>query len=169
VEALGKMTRQQVVDRARSAVGRQTVYVLGAGGRMPGLQRPDAELDCSGFAAWATGIDRYLPNDGIKHRPGKEWFECSNIFEDARSTSFIGSQVSFPEALPGDVLVWPDGDGHQGHIGVVASCEAGFGPSTIVHCSAGNFRHTGDAIQETDTSLFTHHGAIAVRLAWVEG
>ena len=156
------------MDRARSAVGRPTIYKLGAGGREPSLERPDVELDCSGFVAWALGIDRFLPNDGIPHRSGEEWFECSNIFADARAGCLYASQVSLHEALAGDVLVWPDGDGHQGHIGLVASCEDGFGPATVVHCSLGNYRERGDAIQETDISLFKKHGAIAARLSWVE-
>lgn len=166
-KSLGIMTRKQVVDRARSAIGRPTIYSLGAGGRAPQLRLPDVKLDCSGFVAWAMGVDRYLPNGAIPHLPGGDWLECSNVYEDAKTPLGFAAEVPWNLVMPGDVLVWPDRGDKQGHIGIVTLSNE-LGPIAVIHCSAGNYRNDGDAIQETDATLFKKNGAIAARIAWVE-
>lgn len=165
--SLGDLTRQEVVARARGAIGKATVYALGEGGRDPRAASPGARCDCSGFAAWVLGRDRYLPNAAIELLPEFEkWIETSMLYADARSPWGIVAEVPWIEAKPGDLLVWPDAKGRQGHVGVVATADYA-GPATVVHCSSGNYRKTGDAIQETDASVFKAKSAIVARVRWV--
>jgi hypothetical protein len=56
--------------------------------------------------------------------------------------------------MPGDLLVYPDSGGRQGHIGIV-TVQDGQGPVLVIHCSSGNFTHTGDAIRETPPLVFS--------------
>jgi hypothetical protein len=57
----------------------------------------------------------------------------------------------------------PDGKSTPGHIGVVVRA----GPSgveAVLHCSAGNFKATGDAIRETDDTVFRNR--VGLIYAW---
>lgn len=167
MHTLGPLTRNAVVARARAACGRGTVYSLGQGGRDPGAQGPGDRCDCSGFAAWCVGIDRFLANDHIPYLgPGEAWFETTTLYRDARSPYGFVAEVPWVAALPGDLLVYPDRNGHQGHIGLVATVDHA-GPASVVHCSLGNFHHTNDAIRETPAELFRAAGAIVARVAWI--
>lgn len=178
LRSLGFLTRDAVVARARSAIGKPTVYWLGKGGRDPSLPHPgwsggDGHLycDCSGFAAWCVGRDRFLPNAGLPESPGYEWFETSNLAQDAQAPGGIVNAVLWQDALPGDLLVWgdrkdADGTRHEGHIGVIASLGQ-TGPETVVHCSVGNLRKFTDAIHETGVEIFLRNKALVARVAWV--
>lgn len=182
-----KIPRQAIVDRARSAIGRRTVYVLSAGGRDPAADHPAMKVehqgglvwgcDCTGFEAWGYGVDRYLlasenkSHPLLERYPFGEWFESSALVKDAHSSKGFVDQVPWAAALPGDALMWGDRIGtdhvkHQGHVGIVATVD-GKGPLTVVHCSSGNFRISGDAIQETDCGVFLRNGAIAAIVDWV--
>jgi len=171
--SLGPLTGAQVVARARGAIGKGTKYRLGAGGRNPSALEPGRKAvawflcDCSGFAAWCVGVDRYLPNAAIPTLPGGDWFETSALVRDALSPFGFVVKVPWAEAHPGDLVVWPDDGALQGHVGIVA--EVGTtGPDTVVHCSSGNGKTgTGDAIAETDAGMFLRHGALVARVAWV--
>jgi cell wall-associated NlpC family hydrolase len=171
---LGPMTRDQVVARARSAIGKGIVYELGSGGRDPWAPMPSGAglaCDCSGFAAWALGVDRYLRNDELPDAPDYEWFETSNIVRDSREPGGIVSEVFWQDALPGDMLVWGDSRGsdgrkHQGHVGIVASLGP-TGPETVVHCSMGNWKKFGEAVRETEVTLFLNNHAVVARASWV--
>lgn len=158
------LTRSAIVARARAAIARGTVYKLGAGGRLknPGV---GAELDCSGFVAVALGVDRYL-EPWLPHYEGGDWLETSALVRDAQSPWGFVAAVPWTEARPGDLLVWGDRGKGQGHVGIVAT-SGPVGPLTVVHCSNGNFKKTGDAIRETDSGIFARNGAIVARVAWV--
>lgn len=169
------LTRDAVVARARSAPGRSTRYLLGAGGRDPSAPFPGTPdgprpplCDCSGFVAWCLGIDRFLPNDLIPGLPGDErWFETTRIYEDALSPWGFVAQVPLETTLPGDLLVWPDRPpGQQGHVGLVTEIDDA-AVARVMHCSSSNFKHTGDAIQETPPAIFLRNHAIAARVKWV--
>lgn len=164
--SLGNLTRETVLARARAAIGHGTIYVLGQGGRDPGAPNPGKQCDCSGFAAWAMGVDRYLPNNAIPGITFGDWFETTALWKDAKSPFGFVIEVPWREALPGDLLVWPDGAGHQGHVGVCASLGAA-GPETVVHCSLGNRKTHGDAIMETGALLFLKREAVVARVRWV--
>lgn len=155
--------------RALSACDMHIEYRLGKGGMKPNDPVPhDSEqgCDCSGFVAWVLGISRQCARI-----PGG-WIETTLVWKDARGTRKVFEQVSTP--MPGDLIVYPDKSytvteggqrtrkTRQGHIGVVTRV-AGGKVTRVVHCSAGNFRRTGRAVQETDAKVFVDHGAICVR------
>lgn len=157
------MTGLEVVRRARSAIGGGCAYKLGKGGFNPQALAPwnkQFQCDCSGFVSWALGVSRKTDNPWyVKWNGG--WFETSAIVRDALSTFGVFTEVARYDALPGDVLVWGDINGQQGHVGIIS------GPTTIIHCSKGNWTMTQDAIRETATTIFDNHKAIAARCAWV--
>ena len=177
--SLGILTGDTVVARARSAIGSRTVYALGQGGRNPRAAHPGSRLllvgpprlDCSGFAAWCVGVDRYLPNGAVPHLPGGEWFETTQLCRDGRTPFGYVTAILWAAAEPGDLLAYPDSSGRQGHVGVVSDIAPGWGPARVIHCSAGNFRATGDAIQETGPEVFlpeSGRGSMVLRVAWVQ-
>lgn len=134
---------------------------------VPGM--PQLGCDCSGFVAWCLGVSRMLAkNPGLATLyPFGGWFETSAVARDARSQFGFVDEVPWASALPGDILVWGDHDGHQGHIGLIATVDEN-GPLTVVHCSSGNWRKHGDAVQETDVEIFRANKAIAAEVAWIE-
>lgn len=164
------MNAADTLARARSAVGKQIAYRLGKGGEDPRTALPcdaDKRCDCSGFALWAIGVsrtvrvahrwrDRFPPIDGQPFG-----IDTTRIFADATGDRKAFRIVELPE--PGDLLVYGDRHGHEGHIGIISSTEQGI-PVMVIHCSAGNFRTTGDAIQETTLQPFWEtRGAIYAR------
>jgi len=159
------MNGQSVVIAARSAIGYNTKYGLGAGGRQWHKDWPWNPLthkcDCTGFLAWCFGVDRKTDHPLYKEWNGG-WLESTAIVRDAMLPGTgMFDRVLWTSAAPGDVLVWGDKNGHQGHVGIVV--EANDGPLSVVHCSTGNFRRTGDAIQETDVNVFVQNNAILAR------
>jgi cell wall-associated NlpC family hydrolase len=155
------MDASEVVTRARGQIGRGTIYKLGCGGIHPDLDRPsDAawNCDCSGFVWWCLGRSRF---------DGKQWWDTSAIFADAmhHPPGALFEYHPWTEGKPGDVLVYGDKGGHQGHIGIV-SVSGADGPEKIIHCSHGNYEHTGDAIGETAPDVFRAGDAIVARPKW---
>ena len=175
------MTRAEVLARARSAIGLKTVYKLGAGGfdpkaEHPGLRRGTCtfkshgkalvECDCSGFGAWGLGTSRWLK--GTPLGADYVWFECSNVWRDALSSWGFVNMLMRGNIRPGDIVVEPDRNGKQGHIAIVSQVPGAAGMDwRIIHCSAGNFRKTGDAIQETGLWKPARELTFA-RVRWVE-
>lgn len=162
------MKRQQVVNRALSAVGHGTKYGLGQGGMRPYRTVPwddEQEVDCSGFAMWAWGLSRFQT---------PTWYDTTVIVSDARSVLDEGlfSTAEWFEARPGDGLAWPDRydtaeKRHQGHVGIVVESDAR-GPLKVCHASAGNWKAHSDAIQVTGPEIFKAARAIVVRLRSIE-
>lgn len=167
------MIPAEVVARARSALGRNTRYLLGAGGMNPAREEPAnllGECDCSGFVAWVLGVKRHTDNPWYVSQNGG-WLETSAIFRDCATTFGFFDGVEWKDSQPGDLLVWGDrhdqeGKHHEGHVGIVSEVDPE-GPRMVIHCSSGNMRATGDAIQETDVLIFKQHQARVARCAWV--
>lgn len=139
-------SRAAIVARARSALGKGVVYVLGAGGGDP--HQPLAhESDCSGFADWVLGISR--DSTGLN---------TDALVQDGHTPGGLFDEVTMAEALPGDLLVYGAGKGHSyGHVGVITEVSAGQA-TKVVHC------HSGDpAVVETGPEVFTSRGGIVVR------
>lgn len=148
-----------VLARAHSAVGQGIRYRLGKGGMSPGSPLPSAGglCDCSGFVAWCLGMSRKTSQAFYVHFNGG-WIETTGVWTD------IGSSVGIFEASPvrpGAVYVFPDGDGHQGHIGVIVD------EDHVIHCSLGNDHTFGDAIQVTAPTVFTNNPQ--TRIGWLYG
>lgn len=142
---------QQCLDRARAGMGANTVYVLGKGGFDP-TKPLTSECDCSGFIAWSIGIPREFP-------PGSgRWLDTDAYWNGggsaAKAAGFpLCHAVPAAEAEPGDLIVYPDQGGHQGHIGVVSSVDDQ-GQLKVIHCSNGNWKSHQDATRETDAHVW---------------
>lgn len=165
--SLGRLAPDVVVERARSAISLPIAYKLGAGGRDPRAKTPGAECDCSGFVAWCLGVDRYLPRAGVPTHGAGDWLECSALWRDARSPYGFTAEVEPDMARIGDLLVYPDSGGRQGHVGVVSEVDSD-GPTRVVHCSSGNYKSVGRAVRETGVEVFKLNRALVARVAWVQ-
>lgn len=163
------MTPAAAIARARSAIGHRTAYRLGKGGMNPSSPVPwDASggCDCSGFIAWVLGISRLSDTPWYKKFNGG-WIETTAIVRDARTPFGFFDEVPWEEARPGMIVVYGDDNGHQGHVGMVTRFKRGGGPHRVIHCSSGNYKRTGDAIQETEPTAFTRGHAIIARSAFI--
>jgi hypothetical protein len=157
------LTLAAVVRRGRTALGKGR-YGLGKGGRVPQNVIPLDEngyCDCSGFASWCLGVDRYQPKD-----IDGEWIETTAIVRDAFHDKKLF--VAMNDRQPGYLLVYPDANGRQGHVGVISEV-VNSKVTKVIHCSTGNERKSGRAIAETDPSVFLQHGAIAVKFRALAG
>lgn len=172
------MTLQDVVDRARSAIGRGIRYKLGTGGFHPDDDTPSRSgvCDCSGFVAWCLRMSRRIAPDSPWYEYYREynggWVETSALVRDAEAPFGFVDRVAWEDAEPGMLLVYGDskgrsGETHQGHVGIVSAIN-GRGPEMAIHCSRGNDTSFGDAIHETGIKLWVSRG-IVCRVAGVEG
>lgn len=148
--------------KARSAIGRGTIYVLGKGGYDPKKSHPGDSCDCSGFVAWCLGIPR-------KQEDTIGYIETTRVYKDALNANILFQAVDNPRDA--HVVVYPDTyklvqvDGgkvrrqkvSEGHIGIVS------GPGLVIHCSKSNYKRTRDAIQETSDKAFLAKGAVFAR------
>jgi len=147
------------------------------------LSRPLRGCDCSGFVCWVYGLDRRTSAPD-----GKEIF-TGWIWHDARVTHQLFERIDDDEhplrASRGALLVYPDtphDDERYGHVAIVTEVDADAQPTSIVHCSAKNFKDSlalagnvllASAIAETDPApFFAHlssprHKAIAARYRYL--
>ncbi|UAY53243.1 CHAP domain-containing protein [Ferruginibacter albus] len=167
-------TAKQLLDRARSLLGRHVTYKLGQGGFNPD-QVPDqfngTQLDCSGFVAWCLGINRHIANQfyaTINGENGRGWFETSAVYKDAQNSAGILTQITNP--IPGCIAVYGDysidGINHQGHIGIITEVDIYHKPIKVIHCSASNYNTTGDAVQENASQALINNNKVI--FAWVD-
>lgn len=165
------MSPADVLERARRCLGAGCRYHLGAGGMHPSHDYPWGtvpECDCSGFVAWALGVSRQTRNPFYRQQNGG-WFETTAIVRDARSPFGFVAEVPWLEARPGDLIVYGDAGGKQGHVGII-TLTGPAGPAAVIHCSKGNDTRYRDAIHEGALEPFWQaRGALVARVAWVEG
>lgn len=153
-DSLCDASAARTLERASGRLARRTEYVLGRGGFNPELDL-EKKCDCSGFVAWAIGVPRELPPRSAR------WLDTDAYWGgggSARNAAGFPLFTEVPKALaqPGDIIVYPDRRSprrSEGHMGIITSADGG-GGMTVVHCSKGNWRRHGDAIRETDASLF---------------
>lgn len=151
------MDASSLIERARTALNKQTQYK--SPGTTPPLAAaswPDegAKIDCSGFLAWCLRLPRTVDHPKYKSINGG-WFETTAIHADVKASWGYFEALSTPK--PGAILVYPDKDGHDGHIGLVTRTNGkpGLeGVDAIIHCSLGGWKKFGDAIRETDASIW---------------
>lgn len=168
------MKASELVTRARSVIAKGCHYKLGHGGFDPTRTYPwDEEhlCDCSGFSSWALGRNRKNSSPRYVNYNGG-WFETTAMFKDATLWHDYFIEVPEAEARPGDLYLYGDrenaaGGKTQGHVGIITEVGAQ-GPSLVVHCSRGNDRKTGDAIQETGPGPWRLAEGIVARCAWIE-
>jgi hypothetical protein len=160
------MTVEELLERARSQVGLGIKYKMG-GGTSKAARHTCADsnnaCDCSSFVCWALGIDKngnypFLRRPGTQPDPGGDWYGTDQIWDDAVNLRLgLFSKVNDP--IPGCVIVfpttWKEGKAKPaGHCGIVTQV-AGGKLTKLIHCSSGNFKAKGDAVQETDPDVFT--------------
>jgi hypothetical protein len=174
MKGLGLTLEQRLARMDVALTHRHVRYHLGKGGRRPaavdcssaGKVHP-READCSGFAAWVTGIDRWQP--GFFPIDGG-WISTSGAVEDARSLRPVAfEEVPRWEAAPGDWLVYPDGLFTQGHVVLVRRVLALSGSArraawtdrlVYVHCSGGADRRLGYAISTMPVPAVTRRATV---------
>ena len=144
----------EVLTRARSQIGLKIRYALG-GGTVSGTTCQDLTkaCDCSGFVLWCLGWRRRYPDEAWLKRATNGWLNTDGIWYDAMEgphrfvtpieNRHAGALIVYPAAWmskqPGPKV---------GHIGILTA------PDRVIHCSNGNARRTGDAIQETGVEAF---------------
>lgn len=162
------MRRDEIVAKARRAIGHGTLYRLGAGAPQTAPHPWDetGACDCSGFVCWVLGISRYQPMFSFLKVMNGGWMNTDGMVCDALNpTGYFEPVVDVP--LIGDLIVYPSGwyakvlkENNRstapriGHVGVVSSVLGGRAVS-VIHCSSGNYRQHSDAIQETNPTMFT--------------
>lgn len=135
------VTPEERLQRAISASAKG-YYKLGKGGRRPENDSPfhvseggQLQCDCSGFANWVAGYDRFqlcdpedAPEDLWDKSNGGFWMDTSGIIADATRDEPIWwkALTRTDDIALGDFVVFGDADGNQGHIAVVADLLPGF-------------------------------------------
>ena len=160
------MNRNQLLARARSQISQGVRYKLGKGGMNPAASSPvnlERQCDCSGFVARCLGISRMTTHPlYVKFNGG--WINTDAVVHDANEVTGFFERLAAPE--PGAMIVFPSpGANKVGHIGIVSAVVQG-AVTKVIHCSAGNDRAFGDAIQETDAAVFNKPLTI---FAWYAG
>jgi hypothetical protein len=149
------MLASVMLERARGCLNRETVYKLGKGNfsnKNPQLEI-GKECDCSGFVAFCMMFNRKTDHPMyVKVNGG--WFDTTAIHHDLENSQGFFDPLT--TAKPGAIVVYPDANGHQGHIGIVveASGSGVKGITKVIHCSSGNFKSNGDAIRITPPAVF---------------
>lgn len=179
------MTVPELLARARSAIGRKTKYRMGGGSldpRTPGPQGEDGACDCSAYATWCLGLRKYQPDLAWLRAVSGGWYSTNGIWWDAVLEQ-TGHFTEMWDPHPGCVIVYPSSviaaavrratfdvqsaevarAPSVGHVGIITEVRSGR-PTKVVHCSAGNYRRTGDAIAETGAEVFER--VDATRHAW---
>ena len=164
------MTVQQLIARARSASGRAIKYKLGKGGESGLSSLPadkNGQCDCSGFACWCLAMGR-RNNHPLYKKFNNGWINTDAIVYDAQNATGYFRKLDVP--APGAFIVYPSPEpgvkvGHVGLITEVTVVDDKVRPSKVIHCSSTNSK-TGDAIRETDPSVFNRPSTV---FAWFEG
>lgn len=148
-----------VLARAQGATSLGIRYKLGKGGMNPGSPTPAAggECDCTGFVAWCFFMSRKT-NEHFYVTFNQGWFETTAIWTDIGSSAGIFEPT---QKKPGAIVVFPDGNGHQGHIGIIVD------NTHVVHCSKSNDTQFGNAIRVTGLNVFS--GNSNARFGWLHG
>lgn len=143
---------QARLERARSAKGHGITYGLGKGGFDPADNLPDqnGKCDCSGFVSWCLGMSR---QQGNKNKPWSKqipWIETTAVHKDATGKQLVFKAI--PKPVAGCLVVFPDSNGKEGHIGVVAIAGAQY---TVVDCtSKGITEHPGTYFRGKKSTVF---------------
>lgn len=132
------LTREQGVARALKATTQTGYYRPGTGGRDP--SKPvwktfdDPKLgkipaaDCSAGANNFCGEDRW-------DEPTDTWYDTSEILADAlrrKDNRRFKKVAAVDQVLPGDLLVYGDKDGRQGHVMMITKVLPGFKRGNLV-------------------------------------
>lgn len=139
-----------LIERARSVVKTPILYKLGFGGMFPADNIPtkDGLCDCSGFVCWVLKLSRQTTIPFYKQFGG--WIFTDSMVADVNSSAGIFEKLNLPE--PGCMVVFGAGN-KIGHVGIVSEVANGT-MKKVIHCSSGNSKNLGAAIQETTPAVF---------------
>lgn len=143
------MNLNRYLNRARSAIGHGIDYGLGKGGMNPKGSLPDdgsGKCDCSGFVAWVLGISR---KPKITRR---WWIETTQIYRDAVGPQKVFKRIA--KAEPGCLIVFPDVNGKEGHVGIVASVNSAGDALTVVDCARNGITEQTDKYFERNHAIY---------------
>lgn len=141
------MTLTARIERARSAIGHGIRYRLGQGGWYPNDPLPTRNglCDCSGFVSWVLELGR------APKMTRWWWLETTAIWKDVTGKQKVFQKIDKPE--PGCIVVFPDKNGHQGHIGLVSSVDGKM--YDVIDCtSRGIAEHPGSYFQSRSDAVF---------------
>lgn len=141
-QTLALASNARTLERARASLEHEVEYKLGKGGYDPAAPLT-SQCDCSGFVAWCIGVPRELPPRSNK------WLQTDTFWAGGPPVGpdlFVSVPVT--DAQAGDLIVYPDAGGSQGHMGVISEVAQG-GVTQVIHCSSSNWKNHGDAIGET--------------------
>lgn len=178
------MTEEQIVERARSQIGKMITYRLGAGDITVNDDSPADEYnacDCSAFVCWCLKLNKYQPFRWLKEINGG-WYNTAGIWWDAvmEHTGFF-EPIAMPKA--GNLIVYPPryivnrvietghimsaaGTPNIGHVGIISAVGSDeISVTKVIHCSKGNYLKFGDAVAETDAKVFSKPTVRFVRFA----
>jgi len=161
------MNVNEVLDRARSQIGKSIKYKMGRGVHKASghtCADGDNQSDCSAFVCWALGVDKlgdypWLVPAGEERDPEGEWYSTDNIVDDALHFD-VGFFDRTDEPRAGGVVVyptrWKTGKASPaGHCGIISAVDSSGRITKVIHCSSGNYRTAGDAVQETGPEVFS--------------
>ena len=124
--------------------------------------------DCSGFVCWALGLARHQAS-AASWTSGDGWINTDSIWADASGSQGLFIRVPIGRLPVGALLVYPKPpDKAYGHVGIVTEVSANGAATRVLHCSAGNFKTTADAIAVTDTTPFDDPALHSIG-AWFRG
>ena len=154
---------QQVVDKARTALRRRTIYSIDTLPPKETTWPSGIRADCSGFVAWCLGLPRYPAE-----LRGAQLFTTS-FYEDAvrGGGNYFVRQVPGPVA--GGIVVYPyyrlepGAKRKPGHIALITVVRSAT-DYDIIDCSQSSFAETGDAIHESLESARRKFSGHAARL-----
>lgn len=164
------MDAASLVLRARSGIGKNTRY------SSPGVTPPlsastwpetGGKCDCTGFLAWCLRISRKV-NHPMYAKVNGGWFETTGIHADIEASWGYFEKLDIPRV--GSFVVYPDTGGVDGHIGLISEVSGQSGMAgivSVIHCSNGSWKKHGDAIRETDASVWLTKSASV--LGWYVG
>src|SRR5436853_1328477 len=148
-QTLALASTARTLERARASIGHDTQYKLGKGG-FDSAAPLTSQCDCSGFVAWCIGVPRELPPRSNK------WLQTDTFWAGGPPVGEkLFTSVPVSEAAPGDLIVYPDSGGSQGHIGIITAVSGG-AVTHVIHCSTSNWKNEGDAIQETASTPWSN-------------
>ena len=133
-----------LLARARSAIGREVRYRLGAGGMDPRGEDPENvnnECECSGFACWALGISRQTDHP-LYVRFNGGGINTNAMVHDAGSPTGFFTRLVEPRA--GSIVVYGARPPRRkvGHVGIVMAIkpEVRVLQSQLLRCRSRLFR-----------------------------
>jgi hypothetical protein len=164
------LTEQELLDRARSQLGRGTVYRYGGGKIIPEGTDCRDELggcDCSAFACWVFRMRKWQADELYWLKELNDgWYSTDGIWMDAMGNdsgsfgpAYTGNFFRCRLPIVGCAVVYPSAAVSKkkgpriGHVGIITKVRSR-NDYSIIHCSSSNFKRTGDAIQETSGRLF---------------